>query len=84
MSKVTYNPIIESAHGKIHSKSDMWLMERHGFGSWSAMAHSSPVTETILVTIVSNLNLQRKRQALCVWLLPLRPTTKSSKVRLNG
>ena len=25
-------------------------------GSWSAMAHSSPVTETILVTIVSNLN----------------------------
>ena len=30
MSKVTYNPIIESAHGKIHSKSDMWLMERHG------------------------------------------------------
>ena len=30
MSKVTYNPIIESAHGKIHSKSDMWFMERHG------------------------------------------------------
>ena len=30
MSKVTYNPIIESAHGKIHSMSDMWFMERHG------------------------------------------------------
>ena len=30
MSKVTYNPIIESAHGKIHSQSDMWFMERHG------------------------------------------------------
>jgi hypothetical protein len=30
MSKVTYNPIIESAHGKIHSKSDMWFVERHG------------------------------------------------------
>ena len=30
MSKVTYNPIIESAHGKIHSKSDMWFIERHG------------------------------------------------------
>ena len=30
MSKVTYNPIIESAHGKIHSKSDMWFMERYG------------------------------------------------------
>ena len=30
MSKVTYNPIIKSAHGKIHSKSDMWFMERHG------------------------------------------------------
>ena len=30
MSKVTYNPIIKSAHGKLHSKSDTWLMERHG------------------------------------------------------
>ena len=30
MSKVTYNPIIESAHGKLHSQSDMWFMERHG------------------------------------------------------
>ena len=30
MSKVTYNPIIESAHGKIHNQSDMWFMERHG------------------------------------------------------
>ena len=30
MSKVTYNPIIESAHGKLHSQSDTWLMERHG------------------------------------------------------
>ena len=30
MSKVTYTPIIESAHGKIHSQSDMWFMERHG------------------------------------------------------
>ena len=30
MSKVTYNPIIESAHGKLHSESDMWLMERNG------------------------------------------------------
>ena len=30
MSKVTYNPISESAHGKIHSQSDMWFMERHG------------------------------------------------------
>lgn len=30
MSKVTYIPIIESAHGKIHSKSDMWFMERYG------------------------------------------------------
>jgi hypothetical protein len=30
MSKVTYNPIIKSAHGKLHSESDMWLMERYG------------------------------------------------------
>ena len=30
MSKVTYHPIIESAHGKIHSQSDMWFMERYG------------------------------------------------------
>ena len=30
MSKVTYNPIIESAHGKLHSQSDMWFMERYG------------------------------------------------------
>ena len=30
MSKVTYNPIIESAHGKLHSESDMWLIERNG------------------------------------------------------
>ena len=30
MSKVTYNPIIESAHGKLHCQSDTWLMERHG------------------------------------------------------
>ena len=30
MSKVTYNPIIESAHGKIHSQSDMWFIERYG------------------------------------------------------
>ena len=30
MSNVTYNPIIESAHGKLHSQSDTWLMERHG------------------------------------------------------
>lgn len=30
MSKVTYNPIIESAHGKLHRQSDTLLMERHG------------------------------------------------------
>lgn len=30
MSKVTYLDPIKSMHGKIHSQSDTWLMERHG------------------------------------------------------
>ena len=30
MSKVTYLDPIKSMHGKLHSQSDTWLMERHG------------------------------------------------------
>ena len=30
MSKVTYLDSIKSMHGKIHSQSDMWFMERYG------------------------------------------------------
>ena len=30
MSKVTYLDPIKSMHGKLHSQSDIWLMERHG------------------------------------------------------
>ena len=30
MSKVTYLDPIKSMHGKIHSQSDMWFMERYG------------------------------------------------------
>ena len=30
MSRVTYLEPIKSMHGKLHSQSDTWLMERHG------------------------------------------------------
>ena len=30
MSKVTYLDPIKSMHGKLHSQSDMWFMERYG------------------------------------------------------
>ncbi len=30
MTNVTYLDSIKSMHGKLHSQSDSWLMERHG------------------------------------------------------